>query len=248
MAAGYREFILTGIHLGHYGVEHNRGRPKHQWLRLANLVQQIAELPGDFRVRLSSIEATEVTRELIAVMAAFPEKVCPHLHVSLQSGSDAVLRRMRRRWCSKRIIDRCRLVKETLDRPALTTDVIVGFPGETDDDFAATCRVVREIGFSKMHIFPFSPRRGTPAAEMPSQVPPEVKAARIEQLEALESRTARRILCFAARDATAGAGRIADCANGPAGWSALPAATHRSNCLARLPCASSSPALRLVQP
>jgi threonylcarbamoyladenosine tRNA methylthiotransferase MtaB len=187
VAAGYREFILTGIHLGHYGVEHNRGRPKHQWLRLANLVQQIAELPGDFRVRLSSIEATEVTRELIAVMAAFPEKVCPHLHVSLQSGSDAVLRRMRRRWCSKRIIDRCGLVKATLDRPALTTDVIVGFPGETDDDFVATCAVVREIEFSKIHIFPFSPRRGTLAAEMPSQVPPEVKAARIEQLEALES-------------------------------------------------------------
>ncbi len=187
VASGYRELILTGIHLGHYGVEWNRGRPKHDWMRLANLVQQIAELPGDFRIRLSSIEATEVTRELIAVMAAFPQRVCPHLHVSLQSGSDSILRRMRRRWCSKRIIDRCRLVQETLDRPALTTDVIVGFPGETDDDFAATCHVVREIGFSKMHIFPFSPRRGTPAAEMPNQVQPEVKSARIEQLESLET-------------------------------------------------------------
>ncbi len=183
----YRELILTGIHLGHYGVEWNRNRPKHDWMRLANLVQQIAELPGDFRIRLSSIEATEVTRELIAVMVAFPQKVCPHLHVSLQSGSDSILRRMRRRWCSKRIVDRCRLVQETLDRPALTTDVIIGFPGETADDFAATCHVVREIGFSKMHIFPFSPRRGTPAAEMPNQVPPEVKAARIERLEAVET-------------------------------------------------------------
>lgn len=184
---GYREFILTGIHLGHYGVEWNRDRPKRDWVRLADLVRMIAELPGDFRVRLSSIEATEITRELIAVMAAFPEKVCPHLHVSLQSGSDSVLRRMRRRWCSKRIIDRCRLVQETLDRPALTTDVIVGFPGETDKDFAATCRVVREIGFSKIHKSPFSPRRGTPAAEMPDQVPAPIKNARLEQLAELET-------------------------------------------------------------
>jgi threonylcarbamoyladenosine tRNA methylthiotransferase MtaB len=186
-ADGYREFILTGIHLGHYGVEWNRDRPKREWFRLADLVRKIAELPGDFRVRLSSIEATEITRELIAVMAAFPEKVCPHLHVSLQSGSDAVLRRMRRRWCSKRIIDRCRLVRETLDRPALTTDVIVGFPGETDEDFQATCSVVREIGFSKIHQFPFSPRRGTAAAEMPDQVQPSVRTARLEQLESLEA-------------------------------------------------------------
>ncbi|HZZ26812.1 MAG TPA: tRNA (N(6)-L-threonylcarbamoyladenosine(37)-C(2))-methylthiotransferase MtaB [Pirellulales bacterium] len=187
VASGYCEMILTGIHLGHYGVEWNRDRPKQSWIRLADLVRQIAELPGNFRVRLSSIEATEVTRELIAVMAAYPDKVCPHLHVSLQSGSDEILRRMRRRWCSKRIIDRCRLVQATLDRPALTTDVIVGFPGETDADFADTLRVVREIGFSKIHQFPFSPRRGTPAAEMAQQVPPSVKTARLEQLAAVET-------------------------------------------------------------
>ncbi len=169
---GYREVVLTGIHLGHYGVEWNRGRPKREWMRLADLVERLADLPGDFRMRLSSIEATEVTRELIAVMAAHPERVCPHLHISMQSGSDAVLRRMRRRWGSQRFVDRCRLVRETLDRPAITTDIIVGFPGETDADFADTCRVAREVGFSKIHIFPFSPRRGTPAAEMPDQVPP----------------------------------------------------------------------------
>jgi threonylcarbamoyladenosine tRNA methylthiotransferase MtaB len=184
---GYRELILTGIHLGHYGVEWNRDQPKREWIRLADLVRKIAELPGDFRVRLSSIEATEITRDLIAVMAAFPEKVCPHLHVSLQSGSDAILRRMRRRWCSKRIIDRCRLVQETLDRPAFTTDVIVGFPGEADADFEATCRVVREIGFSRIHKFPFSPRRGTPAAEMPNPVLPPLKTARLERLGQLEA-------------------------------------------------------------
>jgi threonylcarbamoyladenosine tRNA methylthiotransferase MtaB len=183
---GYREFILTGIHLGHYGVEWNRDRPKREWVRLADLVRNIAQLPGDFRIRLSSIEATEITRELIDAMGSYPEKVCPHLHVSMQSGSDAVLRRMRRRWCSKRIVDRCRLVQETLDRPALTTDVIVGFPGETDEDFTATCRIVREIGFSKIHKFPFSSRRGTVAAEMLDQVRPPVRTARLEQLESVE--------------------------------------------------------------
>lgn len=187
VAGGYRELILTGIHLGHYGIEWNRGRAKSDWIRLASLVEKIAELPGDFRIRLSSIEATEVTRELVAVMAANPEKVCPHLHVSMQSGSDAVLRRMRRRWGAQRIIDRCRLVQQTLDQPALTTDIIVGFPGETDADFAATCNVVRELGFSKIHIFPFSARRGTPAAAMPDQVPPSAKTARVEELTALET-------------------------------------------------------------
>src|SRR6185436_7637137 len=98
---GYREIVLTGVHLGHYGVEGNWSKPRDEWLRLSTLVRQLAQLPGDFRIRLSSIEATEVTRELIAVMAEFPERVAPHLHICLQSGSDAVLRRMRRRWSSR---------------------------------------------------------------------------------------------------------------------------------------------------
>jgi threonylcarbamoyladenosine tRNA methylthiotransferase MtaB len=183
---GYRELILTGIHLGHYGVEWNRGRPKSQWLRLSHLLGQIAKLPGDFRVRLSSIEATEVTRELLDMMAANPERVCPHLHISMQSGSDAVLRRMRRRWGAQRFFDRCRLAQLTLDLPALTTDIIVGFPGETDADFTATCDLAAEIGFSKIHIFPFSPRPGTPAALMSGQVSPPVKAERCQRLTNLE--------------------------------------------------------------
>jgi threonylcarbamoyladenosine tRNA methylthiotransferase MtaB len=141
---------------------------------------------------LSSIEATEVTRELVAAMAEHRRKVCPHLHVSLQSGSDGVLRRMRRRWGAKRFVDRCRLVRETLDQPALTTDIIVGFPGETEADFEDTCRVAEEVGFSKIHIFPFSARRTTPAAEMPDQVAPQVKAERVERLGELERRLADR--------------------------------------------------------
>ena len=115
-ASGYREMILTGIHLGHYGVDFNRGRPKREWTRLSHLVDRIAQLDGDFRIRLSSIEATEVTRELIAAMAAHPTKVCPHLHISLQSGSDRILSRMRRRWGSQRFLDRCRLVRECARR------------------------------------------------------------------------------------------------------------------------------------
>jgi threonylcarbamoyladenosine tRNA methylthiotransferase MtaB len=185
---GYREVVLTGIHLGHYGVEWNRGRSKHEWMRLSHLVDRLARLQGDFRIRLSSVEATEVTRELVAVMAEHADKVCPHLHISMQSGSDDVLRRMHRRWGSQRFMDRCRLVSESLDTPAFTTDVIVGFPGETEADFEATCRVCEEVGFSKIHIFPFSPRRTTLAAEMSDQVAPPVKSDRVRRLAELEDK------------------------------------------------------------
>jgi threonylcarbamoyladenosine tRNA methylthiotransferase MtaB len=185
---GYREIILTGIHLGHYGVELNHDKPKQDWLRLAHLVDRLARLPGEFRIRLSSIEATEVTRELIAVMAEHAGKVVPHLHICLQSGSDAVLRRMRRRWSARLFIDRCNLVRSTLDQPAITTDIIVGFPGETEEDFEATCRTAEASGFSKIHIFPFSARKGTPAAEMTDVVAPQVKAERHERLLALEAK------------------------------------------------------------
>lgn len=186
VANGYREIVLTGIHLGHYGVEWNRGRSKEAWVRLSHLVRTLAELEGDFRLRLSSLEATEVTRELLQVMAQFPEKICPHLHICLQNGSDAVLRRMGRRWGTRLLRDRCDLVRQVLDRPAFTTDIIVGFPGETDEDFAQTCRFVEELGFSKIHIFPFSARRGTPAAQMPDMVPGHVRAARSRHLAELE--------------------------------------------------------------
>ena len=160
-------------------------------MRLSRLVQEICDIPGDFRIRLSSIEATEVTAELIAVMAGHPRKVCPHLHVCLQSGSDSVLRRMRRRWSVQHIVDRCERVKQQLDRPALTTDVIVGFPAETDREFQETLETCRRIGFSKIHMFPFSPRRGTPAAEMVDQVSPGVKQERARLLAELETECRR---------------------------------------------------------
>ena len=183
---GYQEIVLTGIHLGHYGVEQNMHRPRDQWVRLSSLVEKLVSLPGKFRLRLSSIEATEVTRPLLQLMADHADRICPHLHVCLQSGANSVLRRMKRRWSAQAIIDRCQLIVELLDQPALTTDVIVGFPGETDKEFEQTWEVVKQIGFSKIHTFPFSPRRGTPAAEMKEQIPRAIKRQRSAELRILE--------------------------------------------------------------
>jgi len=177
---GHREIVLTGIHLGCYGAGvPNAGGPAPN---LATLLRQILTLAGDFRVRLSSLEAAEVMPDLLGLMAENPDRVCPHLHVPLQSGSDAVLERMRRRWTSGQFVARCEEIRRALDEPALTTDVIVGFPGESEADFEATCRVVKEVGFSKIHVFRYSPREGTAAATMPGQVPPPVKQQRAEAL------------------------------------------------------------------
>jgi len=186
---GYREIVLTGIHLGHYGVDlaESDGIAAGP-TNLARLLRRLAALDGTFRVRLSSIEAAEVTDEVLDAMAAHPGRICPHLHVSMQSGSDAVLRRMRRRWTGGELLDHCRKIRRRLDQPGLTTDVIVGFPGETEADFEATCRAVEEIGFSKIHVFRFSPRPGTAAAEMGPKVPAGVQRERAARLARIESR------------------------------------------------------------
>jgi len=185
--AGHREVVLTGIHLGHYGVDWNRNKPREEWIRLAHLLRELCALPGQFRIRLSSIEATEVTRELISVLSDHRDRIVPHLHLCLQSGSDSVLRRMRRRWGTRMFLDRCQLLKESLDKPAITTDVIAGFPGETEDEFEQTLQTCRTAGFSKIHAFPFSARRGTPAAEMNDQIPKQLKADRVRRLTELEN-------------------------------------------------------------
>lgn len=185
--AGHAEVILTGIHLGHYGVDWNRNKPRDEWTRLADLLRRLCQLPGDFRIRLSSIEATEVTRGLISVMQEHSDRIVPHLHLCLQSGSDSVLRRMRRRWGTRMFLDRCELLRESLSRPAITTDIIAGFPGETDVEFEETLQTCRRAGFSKIHAFPFSERKGTPAADMPNQVPKSVRSERVKQLGQLET-------------------------------------------------------------
>jgi threonylcarbamoyladenosine tRNA methylthiotransferase MtaB len=185
IADGHQEVVLTGIHLGHYGIDLCRGRPRQQWVRLAGLLGRLARLPGDFRLRLSSLEAAEARDDLVGVLAREP-RVCPHLHLCLQSGSDRVLAAMKRRYRSAGFLERCRRIRAALDQPALTTDVIVGFPGETDADFEDTCRVVREAGFCRIHVFSYSPRQGTAAAAWGDSVPPGVKARRRERLRELE--------------------------------------------------------------
>ena len=163
---GYREIILTGIHLGHYGID-----LADKNVRLPELIHRIVELPETFRLRLSSLEAVEVSDELIDLMLRYPDRICPHLHLSMQSGSDAVLRRMKRRWLSEPFVRRCEEILSQFDRLALTTDVIVGFPGETAEQFDETCRIVERLRFSKIHIFRFSPRQGTEAETLPNRIP-----------------------------------------------------------------------------
>jgi threonylcarbamoyladenosine tRNA methylthiotransferase MtaB len=183
---GCPEIVLTGIHLGHYGIDLSRGRPKAEWCRLWHLLERIANLRGDFRIRLSSLEAAEVRDDLVRVLAGHP-RICPHLHLCLQSGSDNILAAMKRRYTATGFLERCRRLREALDEPAFTTDVIVGFPGEADDDFEATCRFAREVGFCKIHVFSYSPRAGTPAANLSERVPPLVVAERRRRLQELES-------------------------------------------------------------
>ncbi len=188
VVAGHQEVVLTGIHLGHYGVDWNRNKPKQEWVRLAHLLRDLCHIEGNFRIRLSSIEATEVTRELISVMRDHSERVVPHLHLCLQSGSDGVLRRMRRRWGTRMFLDRCRLLRESLHLPAITTDVIVGFPGETEEEFQQTMDTCQAAGFSKIHAFPFSARKGTPAATMDHQICKSLQSERVARLRELEAK------------------------------------------------------------
>jgi len=176
--AGYREIVLCGIHLGHYGRDLD-DRPT-----LADLVRRLSRMPEPFRIRLSSMEAGEVTDELLDAMAE-GTKVCPHLHLSLQSGSARVLERMRRPYGPEAFLRQVDRVRDRLDAPALTTDVIVGFPGEMETDFEATCEVARSAGFSRIHVFSFSPRPGTSAAELPDRVSPQVVKDRKERLSEL---------------------------------------------------------------
>ena len=200
--AGYREIVLTGIHLGFYGVDlPQQVREKLQagidgppGNPLAYLVEHLLRRRNDFRIRLSSLEAVEVSPLLLELMKAYPRRICPHLHLPMQSGSSRILERMGRRWAASQFLERCQTIQETLDRPALTTDVMVGFPGETDADFQGTVQAIQKIGFAKLHVFRFSPREGTPAATMPDQVPGKIKRERAEVLIALGEELRKRYI------------------------------------------------------
>ena len=188
---GYREIVISGIHVGHYGVETTRAKSGLPPFRLWHLFQRLDRIPGDWRMRLSSIEAVEVNDDFINA-AADCEHLCPQFHPALQSGSEAVLRRMRRRYSVAKFQEKLDQMRDVLDNPAFTTDVIVGFPGETDAEFEETLAACRRARFMKIHVFPFSARAGTPAADFPDQVHPQVRKERVRQLGELERELAEK--------------------------------------------------------
>ena len=184
--SGHREIVLSGIHLGRYGEDLSLARA------LAELLRRLVALPRLGRIRLSSIEVVEVDEALLEVMAERRDRICPHLHLPLQSGDDAVLAAMRRPYTSGKFLQHVERIRRALPDVALSSDVIVGFPGETDQAFRQTCRLCRQAEFSRLHVFPYSVRLGTPAAEMPDQVPAEVKRSRSELLRRLGHELAAR--------------------------------------------------------
>lgn len=177
-ASGCQEIVLTGIHLSSYGVDLGEG------MDLTALIEAVHEVDGISRIRLGSLEPGIVTEKFAYTLAELP-KVCPHFHLSLQSGCDTVLKRMNRRYTSGEFREKCELLREAFTLPALTTDVIVGFPGETEEEFAVTEEFLRQIKLYETHIFKYSKRQGTRAAVMPDQVDEQVKALRSERLIAL---------------------------------------------------------------
>ncbi|MCU0915916.1 MAG: tRNA (N(6)-L-threonylcarbamoyladenosine(37)-C(2))-methylthiotransferase MtaB [Planctomycetes bacterium] len=187
VTAGHKEIVITGVHLGSYGQITARRRhwPTPDNPHLPALLDRVAQVPGLSRIRLSSLDPADVTPALLDVFCAHPN-LLPHLHLSLQSGSDAVLRRMARSYTADDFRSKVALVRSRLDRPALTTDIIVGFPGETDAEFEETLALTQEVAFAKMHIFVFSARKGTAAARMQPKVASEVKKARSRTLRDLD--------------------------------------------------------------
>lgn len=172
-AKGYQEFVLTGIHLSSYGVDMEE--------TLLSLIQAVHAIPGVKRIRLGSLEPRIITEEFAAALGNM-EKICPHFHLSLQSGCDATLKRMNRRYTAAEYLEGCRLLRKYFENPALTTDVIVGFPGESEEEFAQSQAMIEEADFYETHIFKYSRRQGTRADKMEGQIPESVKAARSHAL------------------------------------------------------------------
>ena len=172
---GYQEVVLTGIHLSSYGIDFDGQR------HLIELIRAVHEIEGIRRIRLGSLEPGIVTEEFAEALASMP-KICPHFHLSLQSGCDAVLKRMNRKYTSGEYYEKCRILRKYFDAPALTTDVIVGFPGETEAEFQESYDFVDKVDFYETHIFKYSKREGTKAASMPDQVDEQIKAQRSARL------------------------------------------------------------------
>lgn len=168
---GYREVVLTGIHLSSYGIDFDGER------HLLELIRAVHEVEGISRIRLGSLEPGIITEEFAESISSLP-KMCPHFHLSLQSGCDDTLRRMNRRYTSAEYYEKCQILRKYFDHPALTTDVIVGFPGETEEEFRQSMEFVDKVNFYETHIFKYSRREGTKAAAMEGQVSEQVKAQR----------------------------------------------------------------------
>ena len=177
-ANGFKEVVLTGIHLSSYGVDFEKATG------LLELIQAVNAVKGIERIRLGSLEPKIVTEHFASELSKL-DKICPHFHLSLQSGCDATLKRMNRKYTTKEYEKGCELLRKYFVHPAITTDVIVGFPGETEEEFEQTKAYLEHIHFYEMHIFKYSKRKGTRAAVMPDQIDEQIKAARSEKLIAL---------------------------------------------------------------
>ena len=170
---GYKEIVLTGIHTGHYGEDGGVTFPK--------LLSEIVKIKGLQRLRISSIEITELNNDFLDLLAKFPV-IVDHLHIPLQAGSDKVLREMNRKYDTKYFLDKINTIRSIRPNISITTDVIVGFPGESCEEFNETCEFVKKIEFSKIHVFPYSRRSGTKADTMPNQIDEEAKKERVSKL------------------------------------------------------------------
>ena len=179
--SGIKEVVLTGIHISSYGKDKNNEGA------LIDLIDAISKIKGIKRIRLGSLEPGIITEDFVRRVSA-NKKVCPHFHLSLQSGCNTILKRMNRKYTREQYFEKCEMLREAYDAPALTTDVIVGFPGETDEEFEETVQYLTELNLYEMHIFKYSPRKGTVAAAMKDQVSPEVKNKRSDVLLELAER------------------------------------------------------------
>lgn len=182
---GYKEIVLTGIHLSSYGKDLAERQERDDPVELIDLIRKIHSIDGVERIRLGSLEPRIVTREFAQALAELP-KICPHFHLSLQSGCEATLKRMNRHYTPEEYLEGCRHLRRVFDNPAITTDVITGFPGETEKEFEETRKFLEKAAFYEMHIFKYSRRKGTRADKMPHQVPEEIKARRSDILLSLE--------------------------------------------------------------
>lgn len=183
---GFTEIVLTGIHLASYGKD-------QKTTDLLDIIQKLNGIEGIQRIRLGSIEPTTITEEFVRAAADMP-KLCPHYHLSLQSGCDSTLKAMNRKYTSEEYGESVALLKRYIPDVALTTDIMVGFPGETEEDFVKSLEFAEKMGFAKIHVFKYSPRKGTPAAEAANQIAPGIKETRSEQMLALSDRLEEQYL------------------------------------------------------